>query len=326
MTRAASAKEPSGKFPFRPDVGNKSAVQQITGDITYLRAQIVNLYFVGAPGAGRGGWVLVDAGLPWSAGRIVEAAEARFGRGGPAAIVLTHGHFDHVGALHDLVERWDAPVYAHPLELPYLTGRSSYPPPDGSVGGGLMARLAPLYPRGPINLRGRVRPLPADGSVPGLPEWRWRHTPGHSPGHVSLFRERDRVLLAGDAFVTTKQESALAVLAQREEVNGPPAYFTPDWGRSRESVAHLAALKPALAATGHGPPMRGERLSRELERLARNFDRLAVPAHGRYVRRPAVMNMRGVVAAPPPRRAPLWWGLGAALLGVLFAARGRRGG
>ena len=42
-----------------------------------------------------------------------------------------------------------------------------------------------------------------------MPGWRWVHTPGHTAGHVSLFRDADRTLIAGDAFVTTKQESAL---------------------------------------------------------------------------------------------------------------------
>lgn len=85
-----------------------------------------------------------------------------------------------------------------------------------------MASLSWAYPRGPIDLGDRVRALPGDGRVPGLPEWRWMHTPGHAPGHVSFFREADRTLIAGDAFITTKQESALAVLAQRPEVHGPP--------------------------------------------------------------------------------------------------------
>jgi glyoxylase-like metal-dependent hydrolase (beta-lactamase superfamily II) len=71
-----------------------------------------------------------------------------------------------------------------------------------------MARLSPLYPRGPVNVSGRLRALPADGSVPGMPGWRWVHTPGHTPGHVSLWRESDRTILAGDAFITTRQESA----------------------------------------------------------------------------------------------------------------------
>ena len=45
---------------------------------------------------------------------------------------------------------------------------------------------------------------PSDGSIPNMPGWQWIHTPGHSPGHISLFREKDRSLIAGDAFVAVK--------------------------------------------------------------------------------------------------------------------------
>lgn len=93
--------------------------------------------------------------------------------------------------------------------------------------------------------------------------------------------------MAGDAFVTTKQESLYAVVTQEPEVHGPPAYFTPDWANARRSVERLAALRPALAATGHGPPIGGQELNRGLEKLVREFDRIAVPERGRYVRRPA---------------------------------------
>ena len=141
------------------------------------------------------------------------------------------------------------------------------------------------FPNKAIDLGARVRVLPDDGSVPHMPGWRWLHTPGHTAGHVSLFRDGDRTLIAGDAFVTTKQESLYAVVTQEPEVHGPPAYFTPDWANARRSVERLAALRPAIAATGHGPPMGGQELSDGLETLAREFDRIAVPERGRYVQR-----------------------------------------
>jgi glyoxylase-like metal-dependent hydrolase (beta-lactamase superfamily II) len=197
--------------------------------------------------------------------------------------VLTHGHFDHVGALATLSQEWDVPVYAHPLEHPYLNGTQSYPPADPSVGGGVMALLSPLFPTRPVDVRERLRPLPEDGSVPGMPGWRWLHTPGHAPGHISLWREADRMLVAGDAFVTTKQESVYAAVNQKPEMHGPPMYFTPDWNSARRSVQTLASLAPETVVTGHGQAMRGPEMRMALDELARRFDEVAVPVTGRYV-------------------------------------------
>jgi glyoxylase-like metal-dependent hydrolase (beta-lactamase superfamily II) len=317
------------KLHTRSETRTRGWPHSVTDDVAYLRTGIVNVILFGRPGAPSGSWVLIDAGLPGSAGRIMHAAEEWVGPWArPAAIVLTHGHFDHIGALSELVRHWDVPVYAHRLELPYLTGRSSYPPPDPTVGGGALAAMSRLYPQGPIDLGSRVQVLPEDGSVPGMPGWRWIHTPGHTPGHVSFFRENDRTLIAGDAFVTTKQESASAVLMQRPELHGPPAYFTPDWASARQSVEELAALEPRRIVTGHGPALEGEEMLRGLQRLARNFDQLALPAHGRYVRQPAVFDENGVVALPPPVADPLpriLLGVGVGLmLTAILRRRGRR--
>lgn len=294
----------------------------VTEDLAYLCTTMVNLYFVGPPGAGDRGWVLVDTGLPGSASRIATAAANRFCPDSrPSAIILTHGHFDHVGGLPELAEWWDVPVYAHELELPYLIGMSKYPPPDPTVGGGMVARSAYLYPRGPIDLGPRVRRLPADGSVPHMPGWRWIFTPGHSPGHISLFRDEDRLLIAGDAFVTTKNESLVCALTQHPRfVHAPPAYYTPDWESARDSVRRLEALHPHVAATGHGAPMRNPRLAHELHILARDFDHVAVPRHGRYVNQPAVADETGVKWYPPPAPDPFPTILaGVAVAGALAA-------
>ncbi len=123
-----------------------------------------------------------------------------------------------------------------------------------------------------------------------MPGWRWIPSPGHTEGHVSLFRDEDRTLIAGDAFVTTKQESAVAVLTQRRELHGPPSYFTPDWPAAWNSVERLAELEPELAATGHGRPLRGRAMRRDLHALVTDFDRRAVPQHGRYVGRPTTLE------------------------------------
>jgi glyoxylase-like metal-dependent hydrolase (beta-lactamase superfamily II) len=278
----------------------------IAPDVACLELSIVNVYLVGPPQAGDRGWVLVDTGLPTSGKAIVREAEGRFGEGArPSAIVMTHGHIDHAGSVRELAERWDVPVYAHRLETPYLSGRSDYPPGDPTVGGGAMARLGPrLFSRRAIDLGSRLHLLPEDGTVPGMPGWRWLHTPGHTPGHVSLFRDEDRTLIAGDAFVTTHQESFWAVMTRLQEVSRPPAYFTTNWDASRASVRALARLEPEVAGTGHGIPMAGEELRQGLDDLARRFDEI-MPDDGRYVRQPAQADEDGVYRVPPPRFDPL---------------------
>ena len=257
--------------------------QVVTPDIYCFTIQVVNVCFVGDPGK-NDGWTLIDAGMPRSAEAIIKEAEERFGPGTkPKAIILTHGHFDHVGAIMELLEHWDVPVYAHVAELPFLNGSTDYPKPDPSVGGGLVARMSSYFPNKGINLGDRVKPLPADFSVPTMPGWKWIYTPGHASGHISLFRESDRALIAGDAFVTVKQESLFKVLVQEKEVNGPPKYFTTDWDKAWESVRTLEALKPSVAVTGHGVPISGEELTKELAALAADFQLRAIPEQGKYL-------------------------------------------
>ncbi len=307
----------------REDVGQ---VNTIAAGVAGMQIVMVNVFFVGQPD---GEWVLVDAGLPFSADRIRAAAAKKFGaQSRPAAIVLTHGHFDHVGAVKDLAEEWDVPVYAHRLELPYITGRSKYAPPDPMVGRGSFALLSPLYPRGPIDIGSRAQELPADHSVPHMPGWRWIPTPGHTAGHVSLFRDADRTLIAGDAFVTTKQESLYSVITQRPQLNGPPAYYTSDWDAAGKSVRRLAELRPAVMACGHGLPMSGDAAADELEQLAQNFDTVARPKYGRYSRQGAVADESGVVYVPswigsPAGKLGLAIG-GGLLVGAAVAAHQRR--
>jgi len=300
--------------------------EPVARDVYRLRTLMVNAYFV--RDATSGAWVLVDTGLPGFARTIRRAGEALFG-GAPLAIVLTHGHFDHAGNVETLAEQWGVPVYAHPLELPYLTGRSKYPPPDPTVGGGALSIASPLLSRGPIDLGPRVHVLPLNGIVPGLPEWQWLLTCGHTPGHVSLFRERDRTLVAGDAVVTTKQESTVCALLERPTfVWRPPAYFTPDWTSARGSVETLAGLEPEVLATGHGRAMYGASARRGLRDLADRFDEY-MPASGRYIPYPAVADERGVVHVPPRpgialNGATMAAGAGAVAIGLGLMALARR--
>lgn len=115
-----------------------------------------------------------------------------------------------------------------------------------------------------------------------MPGWQWLATPGHAPGHISLWRESDRTLVAGDAIITVRQEAVYAVATQEPEMHGPPMYFTPDWNAAEASVHRLAALEPETVVAGHGRPMQGEHMRAALHELDRRFAEVAIPRNGRY--------------------------------------------
>jgi glyoxylase-like metal-dependent hydrolase (beta-lactamase superfamily II) len=286
---------------------SRRLITRIAPDVGWLPVSYANVYFVGRPG---GKWILLDAGLPGGAREIVAAAEARFGAGSnPEAIVLTHGHLDHAGSALALAEIWDCPVYVHPMETPFLTGKSPYPPADPTVGGAV-AFISRFLPRRCRDFGSRLRELHTR-KVPGASGWNWIPTPGHSPGHVVLFRESDRVLLAGDAVITVEMDSWQGLISGRQKLAGPPAPFTIDWANAVASLRNLASLRPNVIGAGHGIPISDSDLPERFERFAASF---RPPRRGRYVGRPARTDENGIIDLPRAPFDPVPFATAAALL------------
>lgn len=83
---------------------------ELTPDVYVYTVQMVNLYLVGD--IEKGEFVIIDAGTPNRSEEIIATVEKRFGKDSrPQAIILTHGHFDHVGSVIELVDHWEVPVY-----------------------------------------------------------------------------------------------------------------------------------------------------------------------------------------------------------------------
>ena len=162
----------------------------------------------------------------------------------PRAIVLTHVHPDHAGSASDLARMWDVAVYVLPGELPL--------PPSGRIIGALAGvERRWMFPSGQDGLS----PIDPDAGVPGLPDWQVIPTPGHTPGHLALFREADRALIAGDAVLTVNLNSLGDALSLRHTLGGPPRFATWNWRAATESVSELARLEPGVLVPGHGRPM-----------------------------------------------------------------------
>lgn len=172
------------------------------------------------------GVTLVDGGIPAMAKGIRHAVET-LGIGPLKRIALTHGHSDHVGAISRLLSKGQSvPVYAHRLEIPHMEGEIPYPG---------RKKATPFLPRG---LAQRI-PESSDGRlerIGGLqPFW----TPGHAPGHVAYYHEKDRVLLAGDLFNAKKGRLRFPI-------------FTFDKARTLQSSLIVRELMPERLEACHG--------------------------------------------------------------------------
>jgi glyoxylase-like metal-dependent hydrolase (beta-lactamase superfamily II) len=222
---------------------------------------------------------VIDTGWPKDGAAIAGAARAAFGAAHPGAILLTHVHPDHAGSALELARAWGCPVYVHRDELPIAMGDfdamiADAGPLDRCLVLPLMRAMGRRRREAMISrssLRDAVQALGPGGEVPGLPSWQYVQTPGHTRGHVSFFRLRDRVLITGDAVVTLELNSFEGLLLQRQRLSGPPWYTSWSWTDAEKSVAALAALEPNVLATGHGLPLTGAGTAQALRAFAQDF-------------------------------------------------------
>ena len=249
-----------------------------------------NVYFVQSGSS----WVLIDAASA-NCGRLIrKTAESLFGTNTrPASILLTHDHPDHAGSALELARMWNCPVYVHPDELPLVAieDLSTIEKYANPLDRWIVLPLLRAMPRRRVeamlssaSIKDVVRAFNPSAAVPSLPDWECIPTPGHTPGHVAFFRTSDRVLITGDAIVTVNLNSFWGFLLwglrlNKQRVSGPPWYSTWNWQAAKESVTALAGLEPRVLAPGHGVPMSGDEIARELRAFADHFSGSAPEKH-----------------------------------------------
>jgi glyoxylase-like metal-dependent hydrolase (beta-lactamase superfamily II) len=205
------------------------------------------------------GGTLVDTGLPGQAEAIGAALlEAGIGVRDLRRIIFTHQDLDHVGSGAALVRQSGARVLAHPADAPHIDGslRLLKPSPEmleqrPQVREAL-ERLEPvgvdehLEDGARLDLAGGIRVI---------------FTPGHTPGHLSLYLERPKVLVAGDALT-----------AEGGQLNGPNPPLTLDVDEALQSVRRLADLDVNTIVCYHGGVV-GEDANGQLRRVVQEATR-----------------------------------------------------
>ena len=204
---------------------------------------------------------LIDTGLQKDRADLLEAlrqigvAEAKV-----RTVLLTHAHCDHAGNAAYFAEK-SATVRLHHAEAPYIgIPRRTYVPAGLAVLTRPFTGLAFAIGerRYPVErMTGGVACLASEETidVPGGP-LRVVPSPGHSPGHVAYFRERDGLLFSGDAVMN------IIPIRRVVGLSLPIRFLSSNWEQAKTSARRLADLSPRLLLSGHGPPLREQTAER----------------------------------------------------------------
>lgn len=198
--------------------------------------------------------VLADCGYGGFLPKLEAAANVHgLSLSGLTGIVITHHDIDHVGGLHELKTRYPSiKVYSSELDKPYIEGVK--PSLRLQQAEALFDALPDEYKPGAVafqKLLKTVKPvriddvLPSDGALPFLPGVKVITTPGHMPGHISLYVEEGQTLIAADALVIENGEL---------EIANPQ--FTLDLKAALQSVKKLSRLTPRQIICYHGGSLR----------------------------------------------------------------------
>ena len=191
--------------------------------------EIVNVYLLGD--------VLVDSGMPFSADQILAALAGK----GVSAHALTHAHPDHQGSSHAVCSQ---------LEIPLWCGEADRAAMESGDLSALMPNPASWIARISRSISGPAHPVSRslkEGDL--VADFMVIETPGHTPGHISFWREQDRALVLGDVLFHRNPVTFRRGLQEPFKL----ATFDPDLNRA--SARKLAALEPRVICFGHGPPL-----------------------------------------------------------------------
>jgi len=195
--------------------------------IPLVPREAVNAYLVGD--------VLIDAGTSGMGRKLPKKLSGHT----VSAHALTHAHQDHAGGSKAVCDALGIELWA-PADDAADAERGNQVVAEGTWATPLLKR-APGWPAHPV-----ARRLAEGDEVGGFTVI---DTPGHSPGHVSFWRESDRTLVVGDVFFNNH------ILTTQRGLREPVRIFTVDPARNRESMRRLVDLGPAVVVFGHGPPL-----------------------------------------------------------------------
>lgn len=203
---------------------------------------------------GDGSLTLIDAGMQADGKRILGfAAKANRKPSEVKTIVVTHCHVDHIRGLAAVKSATGAKVAVHGADADFVSGKRKYPSPGGAVGFAFSV-MSPFFRTTPVEPDIILKEGDAVGRLEVL------HTPGHTPGSISLYDRRDRVLFVGDT-----------VRFVKGRLEGPPPQFTQSMDQAKASIERLSSLDFEVMLSGHGEPLKSPDAPKMLRELSKKL-------------------------------------------------------
>jgi len=225
---------------------------EIVKGIQYVDGSNANSYLVEESD---GTLTLVDAGMQADGKRILGFITSRVNRkpSEVKTIVVTHCHVDHTRGLAAIKAATGAKVAVHEVDADFVSGKKSYPSPGGAMGFAFSV-MSPFFKTTPVEPDLKLK----EGDTVGRLEV--FHTPGHTPGSISLYDRQDRVLFVGDTarFIKGRLE-------------GPPPRFTQRMDQARTSIERLSSLDFEVMLSGHGEPLRSPDAPKMMNELSKKL-------------------------------------------------------
>ena len=199
---------------------------------------------------------LIDTGMSKDGKKILNYIQANMSKkpSDVKTIVLTHSHIDHVRGAYEIKKATGAKVAIHAHDADYLSGKKRMPSPKGAIGV-LFKIFTPFFKFTPVEPDQRLNENDRVGGRLTV-----LHTPGHTPGSISLYDEGRKLIFVGDT-----------MRYMNGKIEGPPKSFTLDMGQATRSVGKISNLNFEVMLSGHGQPLKSPDASQKVKEFLASF-------------------------------------------------------